>query len=144
MLTKLETAFARDSVLPATLVEHRMGGLGAQSIRRDAIRVITNSGKGAARPKDLIGQFFSVAVPDRLLVADFIPIAAWLGFAYAAFIISTFIRRIAEWNVPRNTSISLAFGALEIASRYRSTGGDLMYHNDVGVQVPIYRLQRMG
>lgn len=115
-------------------VERLMKKLGIQGIRRGAFRITTNSDKDAIRPKDLVDRDFSVVAPNRLWVADFTYVATWSGFVYVAFIIDAFARRIVGWNVSRRMNTALVLDALEMALWQRSPDGNLIHHNDAGVQ----------
>lgn len=115
-------------------VERLMRKLGTQGIRRGAFKVTTNSNKNAVRPKGLVDRDFEVGAPNRLWVADFTYVATWSGFAYVAFIIDAFARRIVGWNVSRRMNTALVLDALEIALWQRSPDGGLIHHNDAGVQ----------
>lgn len=115
-------------------VERLMKKLGIQGIRRGVFRITTNSDKDAIRPKDLVDRDFSVVAPNRLWVADFTYVATWSGFVYVAFIIDAFARRIVGWNVSRRMNTALVLDALEMALWQRSPDGNLIHHNDAGVQ----------
>ena len=61
--------------------------------------------------------------------------ATWSGFAYAAFVIDVFSRRIVGWRVDRTLRASLALDALEMAIWARREPLDgLVHHSDRGVQ----------
>ena len=62
-------------------------------------------------------------------------VATWSGFAYAAFVIDVFSRRIVGWRVDRTLRASLALDALEMAIWARREPLDgLVHHSDRGVQ----------
>ena len=48
----------------------------------------------AARPADLVKRDFTAPGPNQLWVADLTYVATWRGFAYVAFVIDVFSRRI--------------------------------------------------
>jgi putative transposase len=89
----------------------------------------------AARPADLVERQFSAGAPNQLWVADLTYVATWSGFAYTAFVIDVFSRRIVGWRVAATLRAELALDALEMAiwSR-RSTLAGLVHHSDRGVQ----------
>ena len=89
----------------------------------------------APRPADLVERQFSAVAPNQLWVADLTYVATWSGFAYTAFVIDVFSRRIVGWRVAATLAAELAFDALEMAiwSR-RSTLAGLVHHSDRGVQ----------
>ena len=51
------------------------------------------------RPRDLVDRNFMVAAPNVLWVADITYVATWRGFAYVAFVLDAFSRRILGWRV---------------------------------------------
>ncbi len=63
-------------------------------------------------------------------------VPTWSGFAYAAFVVDVFSRRIVGWRVSGTLRSSLALDALEMAIWHRQhedlTG--LVHHSDRGVQ----------
>ena len=75
--------------------------------------------------------------PNRLWVADLTYVATWSGFAYTAFIIDAFSRRIVGWRVAATHCVAeLALDALEMAIWARA-GADLtglVHHSDRGGQ----------
>lgn len=115
-------------------VERLMKAMGIQGIRRGAFKITTTSEKNAVRPKDLVDRNFEVNAPNRLWVADFTYVATWSGFVYVAFIVDAFARCIVGWNVSRRMNTALVLDALEMALWQRSPDGDLVHHNDAGVQ----------
>jgi len=69
-------------------------------------------------------------------VADFTYVATWRGFAYGAFVIDVFARRIVGWRVAASLRTYVVLDALEQAI-YDGCGGgaiDLVHHSDRGVQ----------
>ena len=68
--------------------------------------------------------------------------ATWSGFAYGAFVIDVFSRRIVGWRVHSTLQAGLALDALDMAIWSRNEPLDgLVHHSDRGVQ-PLDRLQR--
>ena len=53
----------------------------------------------ATRPLDLVTRDFTATRPNELWVADLTYVATWRGFAYVAFVIDVFARRIVGWCV---------------------------------------------
>ncbi len=68
-------------------------------------------------------------------MADLTYVATWSGFAYAAFVVDVFSRRILGWRVAAPLAAELALDALEMAiwSRGADLAG-LVHHSDRGVQ----------
>ena len=68
-------------------------------------------------------------------MADLTYVATWRGFAYAAFVVDVFSRRIVGWRVASSLRTDLALDALEQALHDRA--GDLsglIHHSDRGSQ----------
>lgn len=69
-------------------------------------------------------------------MADFTYVATWAGFAYVAFIVDVFARRIVGWRVSSSLRTAFVLDALEQAIYARSgtslTG--LVHHSDRGSQ----------
>ena len=100
----------------------------------------------AARPADLVERRFVASRPNQLWVADITYVATWSGFAYTAFVVDVFSRRIVGWRVATTLRASLALDALEMAiwSRHESLDG-LVHHSDRGVQyLSIVYTERMA
>jgi putative transposase len=74
--------------------------------------------------------------PNQLWVADLTYVATWRGFAYVAFVIDVFARRIVGWRVSSSLRSDLALDALEQALYDRPLAGaePLIHHSDRGVQ----------
>lgn len=113
-----------------------MRGLGLSgAVRGKKVRT-TISSELAPRPADLVERVFSAAVPNRLWLADITYVSTWSGFAYAAFIIDAFSRKIVGWRVSSSLRAELALDALEMAiwDRRADDLGGLVHHSDRGVQ----------
>ena len=89
-----------------------------------------------ARPADLVERRFAASAPNELWIADITYVATWSGFAYAAFIVDVFARRIVGWRVSNTLRADLALDALEMAiwAREAEDLGGLVHHSDRGVQ----------
>ena len=76
------------------------------------------------RHPDLVNRDFRVSAPGRLLVADFtyVPLAGG-GFAYVAFVIDAYSRRILGWRAAYPMKTSLVLDALEQAIWTRAQEG---------------------
>jgi len=92
--------------------------------------------EAAARPLDLVKREFTAAAPNRLWVSDLTYVATWRGFAYVAFVIDVFSRRVVGWRVSSSLRSDLALDALEqaICEREEERGERLVHHSDRGVQ----------
>jgi putative transposase len=87
---------------------------------------------------DLVERSFAADAPNRLWVADITYIRTFNGWAYAAFVIDVFSRRVLGWQVSRSLRTDLALDALEMAVWNRAHVGrridGLVHHSDRGVQ----------
>ena len=112
-----------------------MGRRGAT--RGRAWKTTTRQGRRAA-PPDLVERDFSAPAPDRLWVADFTYVATWNGFAYVAFVIDVFSRRIVGWRAKTTMDTALVLDAYEQAVHARldadGASGQLVCHADRGSQ----------
>ncbi|MBB4615369.1 helix-turn-helix protein [Novosphingobium taihuense] len=64
-----------------------MRDLGRQGVIRGKPVKTTISDKAAACPLDQVTRQFHAPAPNMLWVSDFIDVATWSGFVYAAFVI---------------------------------------------------------
>jgi putative transposase len=116
-------------------VERLMRQMGLAGRVRGKARRTTVPADVSPRPADLVERRFTATRPNQLWVADITYVATWSGFAYTAFVIDVFSRRIVGWRVATTLRASLALDALEMAiwSRSEPLGG-LVHHSDRGVQ----------
>ena len=103
-------------------------------MRGRAFKVTTVADKNAVRPPDLVHREFAATRPNQLWVADITYVATWSGFAYAAFVVDVFSRRIVGWRVSSSLKSDLALDALEQALHARPDAGDAVVHSDRGTQ----------
>lgn len=116
-------------------VERLMRGMGLRgAIRGRAFKVTTVADETALRPPDLVDREFSATRPNQLWVADITYVATWLGFAYVAFVIDVFSRRIVGWRVSSSLKSDLALDALEQALHARPDADGVVHHSDRGSQ----------
>jgi putative transposase len=115
-------------------VERLMGDLGLAGVVRGRRVRTTTSDAAAERPMDLVQRQFVATKPNQLWVADFTYVATWRGFAYVAFVIDVFSRRIVGWRAAASMRTDLVLDALEQALYDRQTDADLVHHSDRGVQ----------
>ena len=122
-------------VVARCTVERLMAQMGLQGRVRGKRRRTTIPADASPRPTDRVERTFAATRPNALWVADITYVATWSGFAYAAFVIDVFSRRIVGWRVDRTLRASLALDALEMAiwARREPLGG-LVHHSDRGVQ----------
>ncbi len=129
---KVWRALNREGIaVPRCRVERLMRSMGLCGRVRGKKCRTTRADPAAERPADLVDRHFHATAPNRLWVADLTYVATWSGFAYAAFIIDVFSRRIVGWRVSNTLRADLALDALEMA--IWSRGGDLdglVHHSD--------------
>ncbi len=109
-----------------------MGLTGA--VRGRKYKVTTVAGEAEKRPADLVERRFQACRPNQLWVADLTYVAAGRGFAYTAFVIDVFSRRIVGWRVLGSLKSELVLDALEQALAAREGTEGLVHHSDRGVQ----------
>jgi putative transposase len=117
-------------------IERVMRQLGLRgAVRGRAFRVTTRSDDTSPRPADLVDRDFTATRPNQIWVADLTYVATWRGFAYVAFVIDVFSRRIVGWRVSSTLRTDLALDALEQALYDRADDRDgLIHHSDRGSQ----------
>jgi len=110
-----------------------MGLRGA--VRGRSVRT-TVPDRAAPCPLDRVQRQFRAPRPNRLWVSDFTYVATWQGFAYVAFVIDVFARRIVGWRVSTTAHAGFVLDALEQAVHERRPvqGGGLVHHSDRGSQ----------
>ena len=110
----------------------RMGLVGV--VRGKAVKTTTPE-PGAPCPLDRVQRQFHAPRPNALWLSDFTYVATWRGFAYVAFVIDAYARRIVGWRVSPSMTTPLVLDALEQALWERRPGiGDLIHHSDRGSQ----------
>jgi transposase InsO family protein len=105
-------------------------------VRGKALRTTSPDAKRPC-PLDQVHRCFAAEAPDRLWVADFTYVSTWQGFAYVAFVIDVFARRIVGWRVSGVANAQFVLDALEQAVHARRpdlASGELVHHSDRGTQ----------
>jgi hypothetical protein len=116
-------------------VERLMRDMGLSGATRDrAFKVATRADENAFRPPDLVHREFVATRPNQLWVADITYVATWAGFAYVAFVLDVFSRRIVGWRVSSSLKSDLALDALEQALHARPDANGVVHHSDRGTQ----------
>lgn len=117
-------------------VERLMQGMGLEGVIRGRRVRTTSSDKSAPCPLDHVNRQFHAPAPNRLWLSDFTYVATWSGFAYVAFVIDAYARRIVGWRVSRTAHASFVLDALEQALHERrpDRGEGLIHHSDRGSQ----------
>ena len=111
-----------------------MREMGLEGVVRGKRVRTTVPAPAAGRPLDLVKRRFVAEAPDQLWLADITYVATWAGFAYVAFVVDVFSRRIVGWRVSSSLRTDLALDALEQAIYQRDTRGELVHHSDRGAQ----------
>ncbi len=111
--------------------------------RRDRRRT-TNPDESAPRPPDLVNRQFTADRPDRLWPADITYVRSWEGWAYVAFVLDAFSRRIVGRQLADHLRTDLPLDALEMALRQHGRErpvqpGTLIHHSDRGCQYVSFR-----
>ena len=109
-------------------VARLMRELGLTGVVRGKVKRTTVSDASAPRPADLVDRNFHVPAPNRLWVADLTYVRTWSGFAYVAFIVDAYSRRIVGWQIARSLRAELALDALEQALWTRQEPLDGLIH----------------
>ena len=116
--------------------ERLMRQMGIQGRSRARKRRTTIPADVGLRPADLVDRKFVASRPNQLWVADITYVPTWSGFAYTAFVIDVFARRIVGWRVAGTLRSDLALDALEMAvwTRQHEDLSGVIHHSDRGVQ----------
>jgi transposase InsO family protein len=124
-------------VVPRCTVARLMRQLGLRgAVRGRAFKTTTVADDRQVRPADLVNRDFVVRRPNALWVSDLTYVATWRGFAYVAFVIDAFARRIVGWRVSSSLRSDLALDALDQAlyERAGDREDELIHHSDRGSQ----------
>lgn len=119
-------------------VERLMKILGLRGISRAKGPRTTVPGLGPDTRPDLVEREFTATAPDQLWVADITYVRTFAGWAYAAFVVDVFSRRVVGWQCSTSLRTDLALDALEMGIWTRQRAGadlsNLVHHSDRGVQ----------
>jgi putative transposase len=127
----------RESISVARCTVARlMRRMGLKGVVRGRELRTTIADKATPCPADRVNRQFRAARPNMLWVSDFTYVATWQGFAYVAFVIDAFARRIVGWRVSRTAQAGFVLDALEQAlhDRRPMPGDGLVHHSDRGAQ----------
>ena len=105
-------------------------------VRRGKVVRTTTPDAKAPCPLDRVHRAFKADRPNQLWVSDFTYVCTWQGFAYVAFVIDVFARRIVGWRVSSSMKTDFVLDALEQAlyARRRERDESLIHHSDRGSQ----------
>jgi putative transposase len=120
-------------------VERLMRANGWQGVRRCRRIRTTIPDPVAGRAVDLVDRQFTVAAPNRLLVADFTYVPITGGFAYVAFVIDAYAGTIVGWHVTTRPDAGMVQAALADAvelrrRQHRPLRPGAVHHSDAGTQ----------
>jgi putative transposase len=120
-------------------VERIMRDNGWEGARYGSKYTTTVADGSHVRYPDLVDRRFYASAPNRLWVADFTYVSTWMGFAYVAFVIDAYSRRILGWRAARSMTTDLVLDAVEHAFFTRAQDGTtslqgLIAHSDAGSQ----------
>lgn len=85
-------------------------------------------------PLDRVNRQFRAERPNQLWVSDYTFVSTWQGFAYVAFIIDVYARRIVGWKLSSSQETQFVLDALEQALHARQPADSLIHHSDRGSQ----------
>jgi len=117
-------------------VERLMRQMGIRGVVRGKPVKTTVSDRAMPCPADRVNRQFRAPRPNALWVSDFTYVSTQQGFAYVAFVIDVFARRIVGWSISRSLRADFVLNALEQALHQRKPAQDshLIHHSDRGVQ----------
>ncbi|GAB1381369.1 IS3 family transposase [Pararhodobacter aggregans] len=117
-------------------VARLMKDMGIQGIIRGKPHRTTIPDKKQPCPMDKVNRQFRVPAPNMLWVSDFTYVATWKRFAYVAFVIDAYARKIVGWRVSTSPHAGFVLDALEQAVHERRPvkGMGLVHHSDRGSQ----------
>jgi putative transposase len=115
-------------------VERLMRKLGIAGVVRGKSVRTTHPDPARPCPLDLVHRTFKADRPDQLWVSDYTFVSTWQGFAYVAFIIDVYARRIVGWKLSSSQQTQFVLDALEQALHARRPGDALVHHSDRGSQ----------
>ncbi len=88
---------------------------GLQSVHRGKAQRTTIADPKVPCPLDSVNRQFRAERPNQLWVSDFTYVSTWQGWAYVAFVIDVFSRRIVGWRQSSSMHTDFVLDALEQA-----------------------------
>ena len=73
-----------------------------------ASKVTTQAANGVERPLDLVNRDFAASRPNQLWVSDLTYVRIGPRFAYVAFVVDAFSRRIVGWQISNSLRSDLS------------------------------------
>lgn len=102
--------------------------------QRRRYRVTTQSRHSLPIANNVLNRHFSVAVPNRVWVADITYLWTNEGWLYIAGVLDLFSRRVVGWAIASHMRTELIGDALQMALGRRRPAFGLMHHSDRGSQ----------
>ena len=124
----------KNLVVARCTVGRLMKRLGFEGIRRGKRIKTTLAANEPLFTGDKVKRQFKASRPNEVWVADFTYVSTWQGFAYVAFVIDLFARRIVGWKVSSHMRAQFVLDALEQALYQRRAHEELIHHSDKGSQ----------
>lgn len=115
-------------------VERLMRKLGIAGVIRGKSVRTTHPDPARPCPLDRVNRQFKADRPDQLWVSDYTFVSTWQGFAYVAFVIDVYARRIVGWKLSSSQQTQFVLDALEQALHARRPCENLVHHSDRGSQ----------
>jgi transposase InsO family protein len=84
-------------------------------VRRGRRIRTTVADRAAEQARDLVGRQFVASGPDQLWVADLTYVRTFHGFAYLAFVLDVYARRIVGWQIATSMRTDLVLDTIEQA-----------------------------
>ena len=147
---KVHAELVREGIAVARCtVERLMRDAGLRGVSRAKGPRTTVLGRGPDDRPDLVERDFTATAPNKLWVADITYCRTFSGWAYAAFVIDVYSRRVLGWQVSKSLRTDLALDAMQMGLWTRHRDGQdvtgLTHHSDRGVQyVAVRYTQRLG
>jgi putative transposase len=115
-------------------VARLMRQLGIAGVVRGKAVKTTRPDPARPCPLDRVNRQFKADRPNQLWVSDYTYVSTWQGFAYVAFIIDVYARRIVGWKLSSSQETQFVLDALEQALHARQLHEPLIHHSDRGSQ----------
>ena len=96
-------------------VARLMAELGLTGAIRGKVKKTTIADPTGSRPPDLVHRQFGPSAPNRLWVADLTYVSTWSGWAYVAFVVDAYARRILGWRVATTMNTAMVLDSIEQA-----------------------------
>lgn len=115
-------------------VERLMRKLGIAGVLRGKPVRTTLPDPARPCPRDRVNRQFKAERPNQLWVSDYTFVSTWQGYAYVAFVIDVYARRIVGWKLSSSQQTQFVLDALEQALHDRRPCERLVHHSDRGSQ----------